>query len=270
MKKAGLFILLFFVHNLFAAFEDKKPGARPAGMGGAFTASADDANALYYNPGGLGFIRDLSAVFSHTDLFSLRDLRYDSAGSIIPITSKITAGIGYSQFGPDMYRETQLTAGCGVKILDNVSWGVSVQRLDLRIKDYGSAYDWAGSIGFLGKMSNVVSIGMNARNIFSTHLGNTDELPEKAMSFGLKIRPKPHYQTVIDIARELDGDQITYRIGQEVFVQGILIVRCGFHNYPDRVSGGFGIRWKGFGIDYALIMHPKLDLQHQFSFLIGF
>src|SRR5947209_18962765 len=32
-------------------------GSRAAGMGGAFTALADDGSGPYYNPGGLAFVR---------------------------------------------------------------------------------------------------------------------------------------------------------------------------------------------------------------------
>src|SRR5215468_11845785 len=39
-------------------------GGRAAGMGGAFTALADDGSGGYYNPGGLAFIRASSLSFS--------------------------------------------------------------------------------------------------------------------------------------------------------------------------------------------------------------
>ncbi|MBN3033006.1 MAG: hypothetical protein JW873_02815 [Candidatus Saganbacteria bacterium] len=50
MKKAVTIVLLLFFgwQSAFAFF-----GARPMGMGGAFTAVADDANAPYWNPAGL-------------------------------------------------------------------------------------------------------------------------------------------------------------------------------------------------------------------------
>src|SRR6266850_2264315 len=42
------------------------PGARADGMGRAFTAVANDANAIWWNPGGLAFIRghDISLTYS--------------------------------------------------------------------------------------------------------------------------------------------------------------------------------------------------------------
>jgi len=40
-----------------ANFRPYVVGGRAAGMGGAFTALADDGSAPYYNPGGLTFVR---------------------------------------------------------------------------------------------------------------------------------------------------------------------------------------------------------------------
>src|SRR5215475_15687393 len=39
-------------------------GGRAAGMGGAFTALADDGSGAYYNPGGLAFVHASSLSFS--------------------------------------------------------------------------------------------------------------------------------------------------------------------------------------------------------------
>src|SRR3990167_1240689 len=40
-----------------AAFLKIGAGARPTGMGGAYSAIADDVNAVYWNPGGLSTIK---------------------------------------------------------------------------------------------------------------------------------------------------------------------------------------------------------------------
>ena len=41
-------------------------GARALGMGGAFVAVADDANAIYYNPAGLAYMegRNITSLYS--------------------------------------------------------------------------------------------------------------------------------------------------------------------------------------------------------------
>jgi long-subunit fatty acid transport protein len=41
------------------------PAARPTALGGAFTAIADDASTVYYNPGGMAFLERTNATLMH-------------------------------------------------------------------------------------------------------------------------------------------------------------------------------------------------------------
>jgi hypothetical protein len=50
-------------------------GARPAAMGGAYTAMGEDAYSLNYNPAGLSYVRASQLVFLH--LISLADIQYE-------------------------------------------------------------------------------------------------------------------------------------------------------------------------------------------------
>jgi hypothetical protein len=50
-----------------ADFNDILTGARPAGMGGAFVALADDVNALYWNPAGLTLSRHMQLGFMNAE-----------------------------------------------------------------------------------------------------------------------------------------------------------------------------------------------------------
>ena len=69
-----LFLLILAVSPVSFAGVDAMPhlrlgaGARSIGMGGAFTAIADDATATVWNPAGLGSAADLSLNFSTQQL----------------------------------------------------------------------------------------------------------------------------------------------------------------------------------------------------------
>lgn len=57
-----------------AAFQDLGLGARPVGMGGAFTAIADDSNAPLYNPAGIVQIQTHELSATYANLYSGLDL----------------------------------------------------------------------------------------------------------------------------------------------------------------------------------------------------
>lgn len=53
-----------------AAFQENLWGARPAALGGAFTAVADDANAPAYNPAGVALLTQSELTFMYARLYS--------------------------------------------------------------------------------------------------------------------------------------------------------------------------------------------------------
>ncbi len=61
------------------------PGTRPAGMGEAFTAVADDANALSFNPAALSEFSMGCVTVSHMEW--LDDLKYEYLAMILPFTT---------------------------------------------------------------------------------------------------------------------------------------------------------------------------------------
>lgn len=60
-------------------------GARAMGLGGTFTAIANDVSTIYWNPAGIVNMKTTSIGFTHSQWFA--DISHDFAGVIVPISS---------------------------------------------------------------------------------------------------------------------------------------------------------------------------------------
>ncbi|MYF98980.1 UPF0164 family protein [Candidatus Poribacteria bacterium] len=107
MKKIFLISVLFIHIILTAAAEQSYTadfltlgtGARPLGMGSAFTAIADEASTTYYNPAGISQLSHHEVNFMHSTLAGLA--AYDVVSYIYPFSRKMVFGISWLRVGVD-------------------------------------------------------------------------------------------------------------------------------------------------------------------------
>ena len=125
-----------------APFLEIGVGARAIGMGGAFTGTANDASALYWNPGGLAGIKRTEIILVHTDW--LADLQFEFAGVALPLGRIGTFGISVTSLHMDDMKVTTIDypQGTGEYFSANdLALGIS----------YGFSLTDRFSIGFTGK-----------------------------------------------------------------------------------------------------------------------
>jgi long-subunit fatty acid transport protein len=127
-----------------AAFLKLGVGARAVAMGGAYTAIADDVNAMAWNPAGLALLgkRELGAM--HAEL--AQQTRYDFVGFAQP-----------SKYG---------TFAAGVVYLGHGS----IEGRDANGAPTGSygAADQAVSLGFASRMNTDFRLGANVKYVRSS------------------------------------------------------------------------------------------------------
>ncbi len=68
-------------------------GGKASGLGGAFTAVADDPTALYWNPAGLTNLRDREVYFAHTSWIA--DINYEYLAYVQPASFLPDGTIGF-------------------------------------------------------------------------------------------------------------------------------------------------------------------------------
>ncbi len=148
-----------------AAFLEIGAGARAQAMGGAFTAVANDATAMYWNPAGISRLGRLEATFNYTNW--LLDTQYAYSGIVAPVGGSMAVGINVTHFGfgeqavrtierpegtGEVYSANDLALGLafGMNLTDRFSFGVNAKYVNQRIwhesaagfaLDMGALYD---------------------------------------------------------------------------------------------------------------------------------
>jgi hypothetical protein len=177
-------------------------GVRPAGIGGAFVAVADDANAIFYNPAGMGLIQgkgiEVETIYQDFSwVWKSFDPSVEHNFSELGISLRYTApsiGIAYSWFRRGdrkdeipicdyydnilgkfkyLYNEDLVTIAYGKEIGDNIYMGMAgtYAHFDFDgdlVKFFKSNENLSLDIGFLYKPLQETTLGLTIQNILST------------------------------------------------------------------------------------------------------
>lgn len=255
-------------------------GARALSLGSGFTALADDASLLYYNPAGLPFLGNQEVSFMHTSLFE--GTNYNFAGWVTPIGDMAGTGIGFMRIGTDdiigredfvatdttSFSHTQIVFAYARKISKRVSLGGSFKVINQSLGSL-SDYAYASDFGLTGQISDHLSIGLIARDLMASEL-KLDSMGEKgprSYAVGLALnRLSLSEQLRLSVTTDLEviehRDPL-FHGGVEVMFDNRYAIRAGL-NQSD-ISLGVGLRVSQLRIDYAYRAVDILSDSHLFS-----
>jgi hypothetical protein len=152
-------------------------GAKAIAMGGAFVSQANDASALYWNPGGLSKLQNSGAMFTHT--YWLADINHDFAAIVLKIGDQHSIGFSYTSLTMgDMKVRTEIyPEGTGeLFTASDYSLGIS----------YGLNLTEDFSIGFTGKYVGENIWHMSASTI-AFDFGLLYYTPVKNLQLGVSV-----------------------------------------------------------------------------------
>jgi len=202
-------------------------GARPIALGGAYVGIADDASAVFTNPGGLGLQKRFSAVSMSTQLLTCVDYRV--AGLVWP-TAYGNFGFGYigvtCPAGDHIYMDGGVTVEEGAMYYSN----------DQYILSYGrDISDWYSETVYFekGKVKNL-GFGANIK-LFSQGLnGDIRNAPAAdGLELDLGILHKPDDRltlgaTLQNAYRGREGSSIAWSTGQSETLPTVLKLGCSY------------------------------------------
>ena len=165
-----------------ASFLEIGIGARSLAMGGAFTAVADDATALYWNPAGITNILQPTAHFYYAPWFV--DIDFTHGAAVVPLGRMGTLGLSITSvtMGEMKVRTLQVPEGTGElfevsnlalattyarKLTDRFSFGLNIKLVQEKIW-HMNANVIAADVGCLFVTKNKgIRIGMSISNFGS-------------------------------------------------------------------------------------------------------
>ncbi|OGR63031.1 MAG: hypothetical protein A2X31_00515 [Elusimicrobia bacterium GWB2_63_22] len=268
-------------------FDGLAPGnydLRAVALGGAYTALAADANALHYNPAGLGLAAGGQATFMHNQYFEDISQEYfayaspwgwgaalnylDFGGAQRTTVSNPTgAGLGEVNL-------TSLAAGLGYgrELLPGFSAGAGLKYIKEDVAgETGTGY--ALDFGLLYSPAAVkgLSLGFAVQNMGSSvrFYEDTESLPlnlRAGAAYAFSVKGLPAL-VAVDAAKRLHEDAYACA-GAEVVVAGRFPLRLGYSGLNDDGSGltaGGGYRVRALSFDYAFVPYKELGAAHRFS-----
>lgn len=269
-------------------------GARPAGMGEAFAAQADDVNSTAWNPAGLAGVAGAQVSFMHTLYLQDTSLEY------LSYAQPLSSGSGVGVYGMlmnygnmDKLDETAaqigqfssavyvLGAGYAQALWPGWNAGIAAKFISLSI-DSQAFTAAAADLGcqFLPGPEGL-KLGLALQNI-GTKLGGAS-LPlnlKAGAGYRLPVRLTPQDSWCVLMDANLpfgDAAYTSVNLGTEYWYRQLLAVRLGYKakNSGDLggvvgLTAGAGLKAAPFALDYALVTFGDLGITHQISLTLDF
>jgi hypothetical protein len=282
-------ILILFISPAQAYFKDMGVGARPLGMGGAYTAIADDGNAVLWNSSGLAQLekRELTAMFSaiyvgldaklyneKTDQLGYHFICYAHPSSLGSFA------ISWSTFQSQLYDENIFCFSYGRMLTENLCAGLNLKnmgwkvgeneftRMDKDIPSHGvSVSGFTLDLSSLYKSDDGLSVGLSAENLIPADVGlkAKEEIPLN-LRFGIAYRIDNFWYKNINLLPAMDiiyrsGEGSSARIGGEAwFFDETLSFRAGWNS----TSATSGLSYRFVSRQWEI----QVDYGFVYSFLI--
>jgi hypothetical protein len=277
-----------------AAFLKIGPGARPVGMGEAFTGVADDIHAIYWNPAGLGLLKRPELTGMHMQYF--QDIQYEFAAFAYPTETYGTWGFAITNLHTDSIdrrTEDSDTPIGTFKASDNAYWisygyrlssalsvGANFKYIHQTLDSVNaSAYAADGGVLYLTDWRDL-RLGASVQNLGSKvkFVNESDPLPltcrvgasapllsRRLLVAADAIIPRDH-----QVGAALGGEY-TYPLGRGLAAK----VRSGYRTDSDvdglkGVSAGAGLEVGRVSFDFAWVPFGELGNSYRFGLHVKF
>ena len=259
MKKLLLFLCLIPVVS-FSGNENYAIGGRATGMGNTGLCLAD-VWAIRYNQAALADVSSISTGISYESRFLLKAMGIQSFAMAIPTKKSGTFGLNYTGFGDNLFRESKIGLGYGMKISDKFNIGIRLNYHSLQLgNNYGRANNLTFELGLLAKPTKNLQIGFHLFNPSQTKLNEyQQEIIPVIMNLGISYQFSDKLRTNLELEKDIEFP-FSVKAGIEYLPTEHFYLRAGISTNPGVPSIGFGVVKKQFNLDFSASLHPALGI----------
>ena len=269
-------------------------GARAAALGGAFVSLSEDASALYWNPAGLTQLDQQQITLGYVNY--LLDIHSGFLGYVLPRRGDLRLGMALNYFSYGEFQETTVEnpSGSGLgtfgavdmalsvsgayPLKQGISVGATAKFIYSKIEDYSSdAY--AMDLGGLYPLPNgrtrigasIQNLGFQRSGYLSDHtdglapifrLGASHQLQGLPLLLSADLFKPTDHHVNLNLGGELEPvENFSLRLGWSSLGQDQKVGTdrdnlAGF-------SGGLGVGWQRYRLDYAYSSQAELGDIHR-------
>jgi hypothetical protein len=261
-------------------------GARPAGMGTAFVAIANDPNGSHYNPASIVNAPGFAASFGHTAYWE--NVRLESGFFAQSLSTRVHlhGGIRFAVIDeieqrmfpteePENFfdaHDISFKSGLSYRVSEKVSIGLSAGWFIEKIEAWrGSAFNI--DLGVMVSPKKNINLGGAITNLggnFSLSKSGVEGSREISLPTTYAVGGSYRYDRYLGAADiVIVDDEAHLHLGAEASVHEMFTVRAGYMaNYDSKnISAGASFTKRNIGVDYAFVPYSNdLGTSHLFNF----
>ena len=308
MKMLSVLIGLLFVAQSsdgVVNIQNVGSGARAQGLGNSFVAVADNADAVFANPAGLGQVSQRQVAYTNVSLL-YAGIEGDDLGQHVvsyaqPLGEKMGLGLGYERIGSSLMSENGAFVSLSYQVERRLQVGLSAKYLFWSVgaipDDNGRAdplsNQSAGNVGVdlgllwqspvQGAQVGLLLKNINQPNVAYGEVAGDADAGALPMDVHVGVGYRLSGQSLVSVQyvrRDLTGEGSDHGLvvgGETQLVEGLLLRAGGRRLLAEDAGGGLnaglGYQWNQLVFDYAYDI--GLDLTetngaHRFSFAYEF
>jgi hypothetical protein len=265
-------------------------GARPAGMGEAFSAVADGPYSLYFNMGGLASVKQQEILVAHTMYYL--DVNHEYLAYVCPFKAG-GLGASFTYLGTTFEKRTAandteipdsngnvgemaLSVGYGQELLWGINGGLGLKYISSSL-DGNTATSIAADLGFQKEIKENIKVGLAITNLAGSLKYITDAVSvENTLDLGISEKDYllKNLLVALDYKTLLNMSGQTVNLGAEyiwtINNEWAFGPRAGYISQGAAITAGLGFMYKDYELDYAFNSQADLGLTNRVSLGIKF